>query len=51
MVVFNLLNIIAPLNTKIIIYNILVAKHVAPILESFYTSLAGKKAPDKSFLN
>lgn len=46
-----ILDIIGPLKGKVIFDDPMVAEHVTPVLESLFASLAGKKAPDKSFLN
>ena len=47
----DILKIIGPLKGKVIFDDPMVAEHVTPVLESLFASLAGKKAPNKSFLN
>lgn len=47
----DILDIIGPLKGKVIFDDPMVAEHVTPVLESLFASLAGKSAPDKSFLN
>jgi hypothetical protein len=47
----DILSIIKPFKGKGLIDDAFVAEKVTPVLESLFTSMAGKVKPDKSFLN
>jgi hypothetical protein len=46
-----ILQVIKPLNDKVLIDDVFVAEKVSPVLESLFASLTGKASPDKSFEN
>ena len=46
-----ILHIIKPFKGQVLVNDAFVAENVAPVLESLFSSLAGKAKPDKSFLN
>lgn len=47
----DILHIIKPFKGKVIIDDAFVAEKITPVLETLFSSLAGKKSPDKSLLN
>jgi hypothetical protein len=47
----DIFHIISSFKGKVVIDDAFVAEKVTPVLECLFASLAGKKAPDKSFLN
>lgn len=50
-IIGDILRLIKPFKGKVLIDDAFVAEKVTPVLESLFTSLAGKAKSDKSFLN